>query len=46
MIARMQEGVRQVRRLTGKKGDRIAKGTVGEINRISSKLIVLIYGGT
>lgn len=46
MIARMQEGVRQVRRLTGKKGDRIAKGTVGEINRISSKLIVLINGGT
>jgi hypothetical protein len=46
MIARLQQGVRQVRRLTGEKGNPIAKGTVGKINGISSKLIVAIYGGT
>jgi hypothetical protein len=42
IIARLQQGVRQVRRLTGEKGDPIAKETVGKINGISSKLIVAI----
>ena len=46
IIASLQDGVRQVRRLTGEKGDPIAKKAVEEIKGVSSKLIVLIYGGT
>ena len=44
VIAQLQEGVREVRRLTGEKGDRIARGTVREINRVSSRLVVAIHG--
>ena len=46
IIASLQDGVRQVRRLTGEKGDPIAKRTVEEIKGVSSKLIALIHGGT
>lgn len=44
IIARLRDGIQQVRRLTSDKGNRIAKGTVGEINVISAKLIGVING--
>lgn len=44
LIARMQDGVRQVRLLTGSKGEPVSKEAIRQINRLSANLISLIDG--